>query len=112
MEKLEFIADGKIKCFSYPKNWDELMDWIDGRPFRQRIKLLEISVMGYNLAVQQGNAGKIMGLISKAQLFTTPKNWDELMNRVDESPRDERPPLITASAMGFNLAISHYSHKR
>ena len=49
--------------------------------------------------------------MEKLNLFHTPKSWDELMDKIDESLRDERPHLITASAMGFNLASSHYSQK-
>tara|TARA_B100001057_G_C22022770_1_gene634141 strand:- start:155 stop:484 length:330 start_codon:yes stop_codon:yes gene_type:complete len=101
----------KLNLFHTPKSWDELMDWIDRHHFSKRKKLIEIAGMGYNLAVYQGNKGKIMGLIPKEQLFTTPKSWDELMDKIDESLRDERPHLITASAMGFNLASSHYSQK-
>ena len=101
----------KLSLFHTPKSWDELMDWIDRHAKNDRKKLLEIAGMGYNLAVYQGNKGKIMGLIPKEQLFTTPKSWDELMDKIDESLRDERPHLITASAMGFNLASSHYSQK-
>ena len=38
-------------------------------------------------------------------LFHTPASWDELMDWVDRHNRDDRPHLITAAAMGFNLAV-------
>ena len=38
-------------------------------------------------------------------LFHTPMSWDELMDWVDRHSRDDRPHLITAAAMGWNLAV-------
>jgi len=39
-------------------------------------------------------------------LFHTPSNWDELMDWVDRHAKSDRPHLITAAAMGWNLAVS------
>ena len=43
--------------------------------------------------------------MEKINLFHTPMNWDELMDWVDRHASDERPHLITAAAMGWNLAV-------
>ena len=43
-------------------------------------------------------------------LFHTPASWDELMDWVDRHNRDDRPHLITAAAMGFNLAVKNMEH--
>jgi len=39
-------------------------------------------------------------------LFHTPSNWDELMDWVDGHAKSDRPHLITAAAIGWNLAVS------
>jgi len=39
-------------------------------------------------------------------MFHTPTSWDELTDWVDRHNREDRPHLIVAAAMGWNLAIS------
>ena len=39
-------------------------------------------------------------------LFHTPCDWDELMDWVNRHAKSDRPHLITAAAMGWNLAVS------
>ena len=43
--------------------------------------------------------------MDKLNLFHTPIDWDELLDWVNRHSGDERPHLVTAAAMGWNLAI-------
>ena len=40
-------------------------------------------------------------------LFHTPKSWDELHNWIGLHPEEDRPPLVVAAMMAWNLA--HYN---
>jgi len=42
--------------------------------------------------------------IQPVELFHTPKSWNELMDWIEAYPSDDRPHLITAAMMGWNLA--------
>ena len=44
--------------------------------------------------------------LTKMDFFHTPTNWDELLNWIDRHSREDRPRLLTALAMAWNLAIS------
>ena len=44
--------------------------------------------------------------LTKMDFFHTPTNWDELLNWIDRHSREDRPRLLTASAMAWNLAVS------
>jgi hypothetical protein len=43
-------------------------------------------------------------MIEKLNLFHTPLSWKELQDWVDLHAREDRVHLITAAAMGWNLA--------
>jgi len=42
--------------------------------------------------------------IQPVELFYTPKRWDELMDWINQHNPSERPHLITAAMMTWNLA--------
>ena len=44
--------------------------------------------------------------LTKMDLFHTPTNWDELLDWIDRHSGEDRPRLLTSSAMAWNLAIS------
>jgi|TARA_R110000824_G_scaffold93483_2_gene226036 hypothetical protein len=43
-------------------------------------------------------------LIKPLGLFYTPQDWDELMEWINRHNTSERPHIMTAAAMGYNLA--------
>ena len=44
-------------------------------------------------------------LNSKSGLFHTPDSWDDLMDWIERHPPKDRPALITAAGMAWNLAL-------
>jgi hypothetical protein len=44
--------------------------------------------------------------MERINLFHTPYDWDELMDWVNRHSKSERPHLLTAAAMGWNLAVA------
>ena len=46
-----------------------------------------------------------MNKLTKVGFIHTPESWDELLTWINQHHRDERPPLITAAGMGYNMAV-------
>ena len=44
-------------------------------------------------------------LNSKSGLFHTPDSWNDLMDWIELHPATDRPALITAAGMAWNLAL-------
>jgi hypothetical protein len=43
----------ELGAFHTPSSWKELNDWIDLHPREDRIHLIVVAAMGFNLAVKQ-----------------------------------------------------------
>lgn len=41
-----------IGLFSTPEHWDEIMEWINSHPARDRASLMTVAGMAWNLAVK------------------------------------------------------------
>lgn len=46
-----------------------------------------------------------MTKLQKMGFIHSPDSWDELMDWIDRFSTDQRPYLITAAGMGYNMAI-------
>jgi len=46
-----------------------------------------------------------MNKITKVGFIHTPESWDELLDWINRHHRDQRPPLVTAAGMGYNMAV-------
>ena len=42
---------------------------------------------------------------AKSGLFHTPDSWDSIMEWIERFPKDDRPGLVTAAGMAWNLAL-------
>ena len=49
-------------------------------------------------------------MIHPTNAFHTPKDWDELIDWVNRHDEKDRPHLLTAAAMGWNLACKENEH--
>ena len=42
----------------------------------------------------------------------TPKDWDEMTKWINQHAEDDRPHLLTAALMAYNLACKHHKEKK
>ena len=51
-------------------------------------------------------------MIKPNDLFHTPKDWEEILNWIDQSPKEERPTLWIAAVMAWNLACKFVNEEK